>query len=138
MSSPVQLAALIAALWKLGAGSARMPTSHGVLDRALEACLADLPELLKTHLSFGLTAVGRRCYELPDILLAAQEALITSEPNPTYLATDVNLDESEARQIVLSNGITSKLGAEIGRRILDNVRLIEKQMASGSERTAAA
>jgi hypothetical protein len=138
MSSRVQSAALIAALWKLGGGSARMPTSHGILDRALEACWAELPEFLKTRLSFGLTAVGRRCYELPDILLAAQEALITSEPNPTYLATDVNLDESEARQIVISHGMPSKLGMEIGKHLRDSVLSIEEQMAVDPGHPAAA
>jgi hypothetical protein len=141
MSSRAESAALLAALWRLGSDGdrdKRIPTSHGILDRALQASFDSLPELLRSSLSFGNTAVGLRCYELPDILLAAQEALLTSEPNPTYLSTDVTLDESEARQIVLSFGLPTAAGKAAGAKLVAAVAEIEKQLAIDPDRSAAA
>ena len=139
MSSRAESAALLAALWRLGSGGGkRIPTSHGILDRALESSFDSLPDLLKASLSFGNTAVGLRCYELPDILLAAQEALLTSEPNPTYLSTDVTLDESEARQIVISFGLPTSAGRIAGAKLVEAAAEIEKQLAIDPDRPAAA
>ena len=93
MASRYDQAEVLTALWKLGAAdNALLPTSHGILDRALKDCLDQLPDTLREGLSFGVTGVGLRCYELPGILLAAQEALLTSEPNPTYLSSMVTLE----------------------------------------------
>lgn len=138
MSSRAESAALLTALWRLGSGGKRIPTSHGILDRALQASFESLPDILKSNLSFGNTAVGLRCYELPDILLAAQEGLLTSEPNPTYLSTDVTMDESEARQIVLSFGLSTGAGREAGIKLVQATADIEKQMAIDPDRPAAA
>lgn len=80
MANRYVAAELLTALWKLGAGNERLPTSHGILDRALKQVLSELPTELTDDLTFGVTGVGLRCYELPDILLAAQEAMLTSEP----------------------------------------------------------
>jgi hypothetical protein len=91
-----------------------MPTSHGLLDRALLDVQDRLPSPLNAELTFSVTSVGLRCYELPEILLAAQEAMLTSEPNPTYHATVVTLDEEEAKQIVLANGLSTLRAREIG------------------------
>jgi hypothetical protein len=116
-------AELLTALWKLSAGpDERLPTSHGILDRALRECKDSLPDQLTETLSFGITGVGLRCYELPQILMAAQEAMLTTEPNPTYLSTIVTLDEERARQIVVSNGISTARAREIGRKLVEAVR----------------
>lgn len=139
MSSRFESAALLAALWRLGSEKGkRMPTSHGILDRALKASFDNLPDVLRSNLSFGNTTVGLRCYELPDILLAAQEALITSEPNPTYLSTDVTLEESEARQIVLSFGLSTAAGTTAGAKLVAAAAEIEKQFAIDPDQPAAA
>ncbi len=114
-------AELIAALWKLGADGERMPTSHGILDRALEGVQPSLPQAYREGLTFGMTSVGLRCFELPDILLAAQDALLTSEPNPTYLATEVTLSEGSARQIVVRNGLSTAKAREIGKLLKASV-----------------
>ncbi|MGJ5055251.1 hypothetical protein ACQR2B_17505 [Bradyrhizobium oligotrophicum] len=138
MASRFESAALLAALWRLGSGGKKMPTSHGILDRALNECVPVLPAALTTSLSFGNTSVGLRCYELPDILLAAQEALITSEPNPTYLSTDVTLGDGEARQIVLSHGISTADAKAIGQKLVAAAAEIETQFAIDPDRPAAA
>lgn len=122
MSSRYEQAELLAALWQLGGGNdpqkdRRLPTSHGILDRALAAFHESLPEPLRSGLTFGRTNVGLRCFELPSILLAAQEAMITTEPNPTYHSAIVNLDEDASRQIALANGLTTAQAREIGRAL---------------------
>jgi len=110
-------AELLMAIWKLGSDDERLPTSHGILDRALFDCRDDLPATLRDNLHFGQTNVGLRCYELPDILLAAQDALLTSEPNPTYLSTNVMIDEEMARRIAVRNGLSTKIAREIGGKL---------------------
>ncbi len=98
-----------------------MPTSHGILDRALEDVQPRLPEAYRGGLTFGMTSVGKRCFELPDILLAAQEALLTSEPNPTYLATEITLSEGSARQIVVRNGLSTAQARDVGKLLKTSV-----------------
>jgi len=131
-------AELLAALWKLGAGDSMLPTSHGILDRALNECRSSLPETLVSDLTFGVTNVGLRCYELPDILLAAQEALLTSEPNPTYLSTVVTINEDRARQIVLSHGLSTAQARRIGAEFSACVSKIQGDIASDAGQPAAA
>ena len=122
MTGRYDQAEVLVALWKLGAESEMMPTSHGILDRALAAIKDQLPAELSA-LTFGTTGVGLRSFELPDILLAAQEAMLTSEPNPTYLSTLVTLSEDEAAEIVVLHGIgvgdARKLGSELRRKVDD-------------------
>ena len=128
MTSRYDQAEVLTALWKLGASdNALLPTSHGILDRALQDCLDELPQALREGLSFGVTGVGLRCYELPGILLAAQEALLTSEPNPTYLSSMVTLDEDSARQIMLLRGLSTAKAREIGARLRLSVERIRRE-----------
>lgn len=131
-------AELIAALWKLGGEQERMPTSHGILDRALQEVLPSLPENYRLGLTFGMTSVGMRCFELPDILLAAQDALLTSEPNPTYLTTEIALSEGSARQIVVRNGLSTAQAREIGKKLKANVdELRQRWSIEGGQPVAA-
>jgi hypothetical protein len=65
------VAELVVASWRLANGGERMPTSHGVLDRALKDLVeaeADLPTWVLDSLTFADTRVGLRCLELPEIL----------------------------------------------------------------------
>ncbi|MDA4845450.1 hypothetical protein [Hoeflea poritis] len=138
MANRYEKAELLAALWRLGVdGDERIPTSHGVLDRALKASLADLPEALKSDLTFRVTGVGLRCFELPSILLAAQEAEFTTEPNPTYLSSVVNLDEDRARQIVVGHGLSTKEAQRIGALLRHNAATARKSSEDISDVSAA-
>lgn len=116
MAGRYDQAEMLVALWKLGAGNEMMPTSHGILDRALSSIKERLPADLSS-LTFSTTSVGLRCYELPDILLAAQEAMLTSEPNPTYLSTVVTLRKEEAAEIAVMHGMDVDRAIELGRDI---------------------
>jgi hypothetical protein len=128
MAGRYEKAELLAALWRLGEGSEeRIPTSHGILDRALKECLSALPAELREGLSFGVTSVGLRCYELPDILLAAQEAEFTTEPNPTYLSSVVTLDDIAARQVAVAHGLSTAKAREIGGVLKQAVTAIRQR-----------
>ncbi len=113
-------AELLIALWKLGTAEKMLPTSHGILDRALQTVRDELPPELSS-LTFSATGIGLRCYELPDILLAAQEAMLTSEPNPTYLSTLVTITEDEAQEIVITHGIGIDDAIRIGAALSGHV-----------------
>jgi hypothetical protein len=129
MTNRYEQAELLAALWKLGAKDKRIPTSHGILDRALQDCVSILPKPLKDGLSFGVTGVGLRCYELPNILLAAQEAMLTSEPNPTYQSSIVTIDESRAREIVVSLGLSTTEAKRIGEALQSAVESVRAKIS---------
>lgn len=136
--SRIEQAELLTALWRLGAASEQLlPTSHGILDKALEETLDELPERLREGLSFRVSGVGLRSYELPDILLAAQEANLTSEPNYTYLTTVVKLDEDAARQIALLNGLSTAKARRIGQKIAAAVARIQESIQPSSSMVVA-
>jgi hypothetical protein len=107
-----------------------MPTSHGILDRALYRMRDEFPESFRASLTFSTTAVGLRCLELPAILLAAREALLTSEPNPTYLSTVVKMDEDAARQVALDFDLTTRTAREIGERLHKAVGDIREEIGN--------
>lgn len=112
-----EMAEFLAASWRLANGDERMPTSHGLLDEALHETLNDLPPRFRELLSFGNTRVGFRCYELPDILYCAQANLLTSEPNPTYLTTAVQVDEGTARRLIKRQSHDVGQAAQFGRKL---------------------
>jgi hypothetical protein len=138
MAGRIESAELLTALWQLGGPlTERMPTSHGILDQALHRIKSQLPEELSSSLSFSTAAVGLRCLELPDILLAAQEAMLTSEPNPTYLATDVTLDEGGARQIVVEKDMSTRQARVIGQALREAVAQAREEIGEDLEPVAA-
>jgi len=138
MTTRFERAEILAAIWRLGAKDKRLPTSHGILDNALKACLDQLPDVLTNGLSFSYTSVGLRCHQVPDILLAGQEALLTTEPNPTYLSSMVTLDDDTAREIALGFGLSTKAAREAGAVLLEAVERIRKEWPDKPEESAAA
>lgn len=132
------IAELLTALWCLGAPKEPMPSSHGILDRALFALRDQLPGSLVGDLTFSNSSVGLRCLELPTILLAAQEALLTSEPNPTYISTQVTLDNDHARQIAVGAGLSTSEARRLGTLLRDQVRSVKAQIGCSSLEPIAA
>ncbi|MBL0951115.1 MAG: hypothetical protein IBJ08_10595 [Pseudomonas sp.] len=132
-----QIAELLTALWRLGAPDERMPSSHGILDRALFELREVLPDTLVHGLTFSNSSVGLRCLQLPSILLAAQEALLTSEPNPTYLSTQVTLDDDLARQIAVGAGLSTSEARRLGGMLRDAVHAIKGDIGASLQPVAA-
>lgn len=137
MREHYEIAEFIASSWRLANGKddARIPTSHGILDQALYELRDELPDDLRDVLSFGNTRVGFRCYELPEILYCAQANLLTSEPNPTYLTTAVQIEEPTARRILLRRNLDPQQGRAFGLKLKEAVekakRKINEELAPG-------
>ena len=123
------VAELLIASWILGGDKEddRIPTSHGILDRALELAVergAFTPEV-RDELHFVDSRVGLRCVELPEILVWAQRALLTTVPNPTYQSTQIQISPKAARRILSDLDVASESATEWGRllrRAVDEVR----------------
>jgi hypothetical protein len=130
MREHFEFAEFLASAWRLAhpGDDARMPTSHGILDQALYELRDELPEKLRSVLSFGNTRIGFRCYELPDILYSAQANLLTSEPNPTYLTTSVQIEEETARRILRRRNLDPKIGKEFGLKLSDAIEKAKKEL----------
>jgi len=138
MREHFEFAEFLASAWRLAhtGSDARMPTSHGILDHALHQLRDELPEKFKEVLSFGNTRIGFRCYELPDILYCAQANFLTSEPNPTYLTTEIQIGEETARRLLRRRDIDPQVGQDFGEKL---VRAIEKaQNELGEDQRAVA
>jgi hypothetical protein len=85
-----------------------LPTSHGILDRALELAKAKnaLPEWFWSNLHFADSRVGLQCVELPEILDWAQTAELTEVPNPSYRRTRVKVNTATARRLLDDLGVS--------------------------------
>lgn len=118
MSNAFKLAEFLISAWKIGARDGdKIPTSHGVLDRALFDLKDDLPEQFRDNLTFGTTRVGDRCYELPEILYAAQANLLTSEPNPTYTTTQLQIGNEVAYGLLFNMGVDAFEAEDFGKKL---------------------
>lgn len=127
------VAELVVASWKLANGTERMPTSHGILDNALRDLLkveADVPEWVRDTLTFADTRVGLRCLELPELLDAAQENGLTSEPNPTYVTTAIKVDELLCRRMLRDLGVSEDAARRWGARIRQTAETLSKEDAA--------
>ncbi|MBF0391656.1 MAG: hypothetical protein HQL38_03140 [Alphaproteobacteria bacterium] len=109
--SPYDQSALLVALWALGAPGEPLPVSDA-LDRALHACASELPASLG-RLTFSVTHVGLRCFELPAILLSAQDGMMLVE-EPAAQRMRVQMGDDAARQTVLRHGISTVEARRIG------------------------
>lgn len=132
MKKIFEFAEFLACAWRLAAQNDRIPTSHGILDQALFELREEIPPQFQDELTFGNTRVGFRCYELPDVLYAAQANLLTSEPNPTYLATSVQIDDSAARRLLMRREIAPEAAKQFGERLRDRAKQIQERNAAAA------
>ena len=116
-----ELANFLVSAWRLARPGVRLPTSHGILDRALEDTAAELPDRFKGKLTFVETPIGRLCRELPDILRAAQESYLTSEPNPTYKTAEVKVSAAAAFELLDSLEIDIDKAKRFGQKLSDSI-----------------
>ena len=125
----LDVAELLIASWILGGNEEddRIPTSHGILDRAMELTVSRgaFPPDVRDELHFVDSRVGLRCVELPEILVWAQRALLTTVPNPTYQSTQIQISPKAACRMLSELGYTKYDAAEWGgvlRGAVDEVR----------------
>lgn len=131
----LDVAELLIASWILGGNEEddRIPTSHGILDRALELAVerGAFPPEVRDELHFVDSRVGLRCVELPEILVWAQRALLTTVPNPTYQSTQIQISPKAARRILSDldiTDVTEESAVEWGRLLRGAVDEIREEM----------
>lgn len=108
MNETHKLAQLLVACWRLGGDPPRIPTSHGLLDRALKQATDTgcFPEWARKQLHFVDSRVGLQCVELPGILEWAQRSQLTTAPNPSYDTTEVQISSRVAGRLLAPLGVT--------------------------------
>lgn len=111
---------LLVALWRIG-GVQYLP-DDGQHSRILRDNLAALPEGLATNLTFGVTGVGFRCYELADLLFAAQELELISYESPEFSKAFLKFSEETAYDIFFENNISGDEARAIGGILVSAVR----------------
>lgn len=101
----------------------RIPTSHGLLDRALKNALERnaLPDWVKNNLHFVDSRTGLLCVELDSILNMAQRVNLTSAPNPTYRCAEIQVGASVAKQLLSDLNISVDHGKQWGKVLRDEV-----------------
>ncbi len=111
-----RLAQLIVSCWRMSGPIARIPTSNGLLDRAMKAVWdsGGFPEWAHERLHFADSRIGLQCVELPSILEWAQRSQLTSAPNPSYETTDVQISDRVAQRLLNELQITVAQGKELG------------------------
>jgi len=114
MRTTYELASYLIASYRIARPNERLPTSHGILDRALEQLREKLPSRFDDGLTFVETPIGRLCRELPDILRAAQESYLTSEPNPTYRTAEIKISAEAAFDLLDRLEIDLDIAKEFG------------------------
>lgn len=125
---PLDTIEVLITSWILGGDDRdRIPTSHGILDRALRTALAHgaFPPWVREELSFVDSRIGLQCVELSSLLNWAQRAQLTTAPNPTYHSTQVQISRVAARKILSELDVSEEQAVrwgEILRKAVDAER----------------
>lgn len=115
------LATFLISSWRLANPDRRMPTSHGILDAALESVRDKLPGRMAEVVTFGDTRVGRRCYELDTVLYCARTSNLISDPNPSYTSADIQITEDAARRLIRRAGLDIESSKAFGKALAESV-----------------
>jgi hypothetical protein len=119
MTKLQDIAELLVASWVLSTADRdveMLPTSHGLLDLALERALSAgaFPPSWRGRLHFVDSRIGLQCVELQAVIDVAQRAEFTSEPNPSYKATRVKIGPRAARALLRRHGVPEDLARNWG------------------------
>lgn len=128
---------LLVASWILAGDGDRIPTSHGILDRALKKVVAEgaYPDWLREQLHFADSRIGLQCVELPSLLDWAQRAQLTTAPNPSYQSTQVQISPRAALRILPDLDVTEEQAVSWGKLLRDAVNEATKSVTAYSDRT---
>ena len=128
---------LLVASWILAGDGDRIPTSHGILDRALKTVIAKqaYPKWLRDQLHFADSRIGLQCVELPSLLDWAQRAQLTTAPNPSYQSTQVQISPRAARRILPELEVSEDQAIAWGKLLRDAVSEATNSVAAYPDRT---
>jgi hypothetical protein len=130
MNDTHRLAQLLAACWKLSGSSARIPTSHGLLDRGLKSACdqGSFPDWARDRLHFVDSRIGLQCVEVPDILEWSQRSQLTSAPNPSYETSEVQISDRVAIHLLQQLGVNHEDAAKWGKKLRAAIDSAEGQL----------
>jgi len=124
---------LLVASWLLSAedpddeDARLLPTSHGVLDKAMRDALEKgLFPSWNGAVRFVDSRVGLRCVELPEILTLAQRSELTTVPNPSYHTTRIKLSAAGAKQLLRRLGVDPDEAKQWGEGLRRGVKDTEE------------
>ena len=139
MDRLTELSQLVVSCWRVAEPERPIPTSHGVLDRALgDVCQnGGFPEWARKHLHFVVSRVGLQCVELPAILDRAQKAQLTTAPNPSYNVTEPRISSEGARRFLRKLSVPEADALEWGMTLANAAKRAEDELASFEETRAS-
>ncbi|MCY4259986.1 MAG: hypothetical protein OXC91_06950 [Rhodobacteraceae bacterium] len=107
MKHMLDISEFLVACWALVDRGNRIPTSHGILDRALKEAVDNdaCPSWVRDGLNFVDSRIGLQCIELPALLDWAQRAQLTSAPNPSYQSAQIEVSKEAAARLVQDLGV---------------------------------
>ena len=100
----------------------QIPTSHGILDRAIKDALQLFPDWAQKEIHIADSRVGWQCVELPAILGWAQAAELTSAPNPYYRFADLQVSPRVAHILLKRLGVAENDAHTLGQTLLTSIR----------------
>jgi hypothetical protein len=109
----------------------RIPTSHGVLDRAIQNTLPQFPDWAREQIHLSDSRVGLRCVELPEILAWAQAAELITAPNPYYREAELNASPHVATVLLRRLGVSADEAIRLGEEILREIEQVTMACRSG-------
>jgi len=132
MTHQLDISEILVASWILADVGDRIPTSHGILDRALEKAVRDesCPSQVKDSLNFVDSRIGLQCVELPSLLDWAQRGHLTSAPNPSYQSAQIQISETVAKELVDDLGLDLDVIKTWGEVLYNHVQTVQAAMRS--------
>jgi hypothetical protein len=106
----------------------RIPTSHGLLDKAIQNSLQRFPAWAREEIHMADSRIGLRCVELPEILGWAQAAELTSAPNPYYREMELSASPYVARVLLKRLGVEPDDARLLGQEILQSIESGKKEI----------
>lgn len=123
MSRLYDVAQLLVSSWVLAGPNKRLPTSQGLLDRALKTAVdrGTLPQWASKELHFADSRTGLRCIELSEILEWAQSGELTSAPNPSYRSADLKVSRRVALVMLRRLRVSEDDATKLGRGLIEAI-----------------
>ncbi len=124
------VAQLLVSCWVLSGEDRSIPSSHGLLDRALKAVIAEgaFPDWMRRELHFVDSRIGLQSIELPAVRDWAQRSELTAAPNPSYETDHIQVGERVARELIRRLGVTEEEAKTWGRGLRDAVEEAKQEL----------
>lgn len=122
---------IIYSSWIISGNDEReIPTGPGVFDYALKDVVDQglLPDFVRQQLHFVETACGLTCLEAAQIQKLATEGKMTSDPNPSYVRSDVAVSKRVARHWLARLGLPESEAITLGSALRKSLQEAERRL----------